>query len=187
MTATVRDIMQTPVRTVTADTTVRELVRLLSDEGIGGVPVVTADGRLLGVVSATDVLRMAADELEIGVPSRAAPGREEEEESGDEEADLERYLWAGSLPGMPLEAQIDEIPETSMDRVTVGEIMTPAVFDVRPDTTLPELADFLLRGRIHRAVVVEEGRLAGIVTTFDVLRAVAGTTGREELSLSSTC
>jgi CBS domain-containing protein len=36
-----------------------------------------------------------------------------------------------------------------------------------------ELADFLIRGRIHRAVVVEGERLVGIVTTMDVLRALA--------------
>ena len=43
-----------------------------------------------------------------------------------------------------------------------------------PETTVAELAGFPLRGGIHRALVLDGGRLAGIVTTFDVLRAVAG-------------
>jgi CBS domain-containing protein len=51
--------------------------------------------------------------------------------------------------------------------------MTPVSFSVAPDSTVPELCEFLVRGRIHRAVVVEEGRLVGIVTSADVLRAVA--------------
>jgi len=56
---------------------------------------------------------------------------------------------------------------------TVEEIMTPAFYSVRPDLPVTELADYLARGRIQRAVVVEGGRLIGIVTALDVLRAVA--------------
>lgn len=51
--------------------------------------------------------------------------------------------------------------------------MTPANFYIGPDGTLGELAGFLLTGRIHRALVMEGDRLIGIVTTVDVLRAVA--------------
>ena len=60
-----------------------------------------------------------------------------------------------------------------MDSVAVADIMTPVAFSVRPGDTVKELADFLVRGRIHRAVVVEDARLLGIVTSGDVLRAVA--------------
>ena len=51
--------------------------------------------------------------------------------------------------------------------------MTPAVFSVPSTTTVPELARLLLRGRIHRALVVDDGVLVGIVSAFDVLKAVA--------------
>ena len=51
--------------------------------------------------------------------------------------------------------------------------MTPVAFSVGPDDSLKELAEFLVRGRIHRAVVVEGDRLRGIVSSADVLRAVA--------------
>ncbi len=56
------------------------------------------------------------------------------------------------------------------------EIMTPANFYIHPDSDLRELAAFLLRGRIHRALVMEDDRLVGIVTTVDLLRTVAGST-----------
>ncbi|HSL72481.1 MAG TPA: CBS domain-containing protein, partial [Longimicrobiales bacterium] len=55
---------------------------------------------------------------------------------------------------------------------TVEDIMTPAAFTVDSDTSVSELARFLLDRRIHRALVVDDGRLEGIVTSFDVLRAV---------------
>lgn len=51
--------------------------------------------------------------------------------------------------------------------------MTPVSFSVEPEMEVPELCEYLVRGRIHRALVVEEGELLGIVTSHDVLRAVA--------------
>lgn len=175
---TVRDIMATDVLTVAPDTPVRQLVRLMADEGISGAPVVDASGTLLGVVSATDVLRLAADEVEVATPALRGSAEHrplEPVESGDEEYDLTHYFL--SLDSPVEQPEFDALPESALDEVTVEEIMTPAVFDVSPDTPLPDLAAFLLRGRIHRAVVVEDGRLAGIVTAFDVLRAVAETDG----------
>lgn len=172
---TVRDIMATDVVSVAPDTSVRQLVRLMADEEISGAPVVDAAGTPVGVVSATDVLRLAADDVEIAVPPRGRTGEESPEpvETGDEEYDLIHYFWSVGSPQRPAELDFQELPETALDEVTVGEIMTSAVFDISPDASVAELAAFLLRGRIHRAVVVEDHRLVGIVTAFDVLRAVA--------------
>ena len=55
--------------------------------------------------------------------------------------------------------------------------MMPATFSVRPEATAAELARFLLRAGVHRALVFEGSKLVGIVTTMDVLRAVAGEPG----------
>lgn len=49
----------------------------------------------------------------------------------------------------------------------------PARFNVRPSTTLANLARFLVSAKLHRALVMEEGRLKGIVTAFYLLRAIA--------------
>lgn len=57
---TVRDTMQTDVIGIRPDATVRELVQLLAQEHISGVPVITAQGRTVGVVSATDIVLRAA-------------------------------------------------------------------------------------------------------------------------------
>ena len=50
------DVMTTNVVTVRPDTTVQEVARILSEQGISGVPVVDADNRVLGIVSEGDLL-----------------------------------------------------------------------------------------------------------------------------------
>jgi len=172
----VRDIMRTDVVTAPPDLTVRELTRLLADQGITGVPVVTDSGEVLGVVSATDVVRLEAEAAEVSVTGTrwvpvAVPetGADQEDESVDpysdyflpEDAPIVRPEWTAVGNDGPL------------DTLTVSDIMTPVTFSVEPDTSVKDLADFLVRGRIHRALVLDDGRLEGIVTTMDVLQAVA--------------
>ena len=41
---------------------------------------------------------------------------------------------------------------------------------VRPDAPVPEVATTLREQRIHRVLVVEDGKLCGIVSTFDLIR-----------------
>jgi CBS domain-containing protein len=65
------------------------------------------------------------------------------------------------------------LAKARLETTPVEEIMTAASFHIRPDASLPELARFLVRGNIHRALVLEGSRLAGIVTSMDALRAVA--------------
>jgi CBS domain-containing protein len=59
--------MQKTVITVSPELPVGELERLLSEEEIGGVPVVAEDGRICGVVSKTDVVRALAEHVEGGI------------------------------------------------------------------------------------------------------------------------
>lgn len=177
---TVRDIMQTQVTTVSPGTTVRELTRLLADNGISGVPVVTASGAVVGVVSSTDIVRLAADESELRIssarwtPLRAEDPWEETDDGGEEEGDdlLSSYFLpegtASLGPDWP-----EEMGDGTFDEFTVADIMTPVSFTMPPTASVKDLARFLLRGRIHRAVVTEDDHLVGIVTTMDVLRAVA--------------
>lgn len=178
---TVRDIMQTDVTTVSPETPVRELTRLLADQGISGVPVVTASGAVVGVVSSTDVVRLAAEESDLPVSSGrwTTPGTDDwgDELDGQVEEDVVDDPSAGFflpedspslIPGWG-----DDLGEATFDEYAVSDIMTPVSFAMPPTASVKDLADFLLRGRIHRAVVIEDDHLVGIVTTMDVLRAVA--------------
>jgi len=174
---TVKDIMKTDVVTVTTDASARYLARLLADEEISGVPVLDSSGSLVGVVSSTDLVRLAAEES--GVPLLPAgvgadPVRDPEADEDGDGAEDDPYGFF--LPeDSPFNGQrvLEELPGTEFDTFAVADIMTPISFSVRPDTPVDELCQFLVRGRIHRAVVAEGKALVGIVTSADVLRAVA--------------
>lgn len=172
----VRDIMRKEVVTVPPELTVRELTRLLADEGITGVPVVTSSGEVLGVVSATDVVRVTAESVEVpvrGTPWVPAPVPEGSTDPEDEAVDpYSDYFLPEDAPVMRAD-WADLGTDGPLDSLTVSDIMTPVTFAVESGTSLKDLADFLVRGRIHRALVLNDGRLEGIVTTMDVLKVVA--------------
>ena len=130
--ATVRDVMQTDVVAVVPEMTVRELIHLLLEERISGAPVLAPTGKVLGVVSGTDVLRLA------------------------------------SRPSSRL-ADAAGFPERC-----VADIMTPVVFTVHPEESLSDLARFFRQGRVHRALVMENGMLLGVVTPFDMVQSLFG-------------
>jgi CBS domain-containing protein len=170
----VRDIMKVEVLTVTSDTPVRRLARLLTDEEISGVPVVDSDGRPLGVVSATDVVRLAANDTDVRVRATRArtEGRLPDPDGEEQEADPHGFFLPEDAP-FAAERLLGQIPESEFDAADVRDIMTPVSFTVGPDADITDLAEFLVRGRIHRALVVDAEKLVGIVTSGDVLRAVA--------------
>jgi CBS domain-containing protein len=50
--------------------------------------------------------------------------------------------------------------------------MTPMIFDVNEDTKVKQVADTMIRGRIHRVFVTREGKLTGVITTVDMLEVI---------------
>jgi len=166
----VEDVMQRDVVTVTPDTTVRELLRLLVANQISGVPVVSDGGEIEGVVSTTDVVRLGAREAEIGNGTMTWEPLALPPEEVDEENATEFFLvsedWA-----FPTEDQTRSMSQGIFDGFSVSDIMTPAAFTVGPRDEIRATAKFLLKGRIHRALVVDGERLKGIVTAFDLLKA----------------
>lgn len=173
---TARDIMQSEVVTVTPDATARDLARLLADEQISGVPVLDGAGQLVGVVSSSDLVRLTAEESDVDLGTVAVTGPAdrtlEPDENDPENGDPYGFFLPEDAP-FSRQALSADFPESPMVTTTVEDIMTPVTFTVEPDTPVAELCDFLVRGRIHRAVVVKDGHLEGIVTSADVLRAVA--------------
>ena len=176
-----KDIMQTDVVTVGTDATARYLARLLADEEISGVPVLNTSGTLVGVVSSTDLVRLAADESGMQLrPAGVAAGlgtlRDPDVDDDELDARSEVDPYGFFLPeNSPITGQrfLEDWPEGDFDSVPVTDIMTPVSFSVEPDTPLDELCQFLVRGRIHRAIVRSGEELVGIVTSADVLKAVA--------------
>jgi CBS domain-containing protein len=132
----VRDLMKPTVVSISPDASIEELIRLLRDHDIGGVPVVDETGRAIGLVSSTDLLWLA--DAAAGADVQAGP-----------------FLPLGAL-----------------DNRTVRDIMTPDVFGVEPDATLAALRRFFARTGVHRALVLDDGRIEGIVALSDVLNTM---------------
>jgi len=176
---TVRDIMRTDVVTVRADDTARALARVLADSEISGAPVLDGHGKVVGVASATDLVRLAAEDAEMDLSAvnlrpEADRGPDLDEEDLDDlaEADPYGFFLPEDSPFQGAEL-LERFPETSFDATTVSDVMTPVSFAVNPEMPVPELCAFLVRGRIHRALVVASDELVGIVTSQDVLKGVA--------------
>jgi len=145
-----RDIMTRNVLTVSEDWTLPELARFLTDQSISGAPVTNPDGKLVGVVSVTDIARAAGSTTARWVEPNTLYHHE-----GD--------LGADDLGTLVVELASD---------LTVGQIMTPVVFEVDIDSSVSHVADTLVRGRIHRAFVVERGKVVGVISALDLLRGL---------------
>lgn len=145
----VREVMTRRVLTVEAHWSLAELKSFLLEHGISGAPVVDAAGKLVGVVSSTDLLRTDDNETSTtgGFFSTA----------------LDRPLAGEELRSLVVETE---------STTSVGDVMTPVVFQVNEETPLDEAADTMVRGHIHRIVVTEKERVVGIVTALDLVRAL---------------
>lgn len=162
------EIMSPDVVTVGPQTSLRELVGVLRDEKVSGVPVVS-DGRVVGVVSATDLLDFEFEQP----PEEAADWDEPITEDGGDEA--------GGYYGGAWDASVDvleriRMAEPEWDRLmehTVSEVMTPAIYALPPNEDLRSVASYMVRQSIHRVLVLEDDELIGIASAMDIVRAVA--------------
>ena len=144
------DVMTTNVITVDPDTAVQALATLLSERGISGVPVVDKDGRLVGIVSEGDLLHRA----ETGTERRTQ---------------RRRSRWLDTFAA-DQEAARDYVKAHGR---SVQEIMTREVISVSDTTELADIATLLETKRIRRVPVVRDGKLVGIVSRANLVRALA--------------
>ncbi|WP_240048375.1 CBS domain-containing protein [Crenalkalicoccus roseus] len=154
---TARDLMTPDVVTVPPDMPVQAVARLLADRGISAVPVLDREGTLLGIVTESDLLRRLA---------------------GEED---ERRGWLAGLFADPSRAA-DRYARTH--GTTAAEVMTTQLVTVPEDATAAHIAHLLEERRIRRVLVVREGRLRGIVSRADLLRALTAPPDRQEERLS---
>lgn len=144
---TAGDIMMRDVKTIPHDATLRDAAALLTTYNISGAPVVDDDGKIVGIVSESDLLNEARKQA--GLPHIAAFGVFFAPEDS-----LKRIYHGGAS-------------------LLAEEVMSKKVITVTEDTSVKELGDLMLRRKINRIPVVsEEGTLVGIVTREDVLRSI---------------
>ncbi len=152
MPKTAADVMTRSVLTLNPETPLRDAHRLFVEEGIHGAPVVDDEGLVIGVVTSTDLLRAVSEDHESAGVAPSPSLRETLEFSP---------AWT--------------MPEDLQDRLAgrgVVEVMTEGASTVEEETRARDVADLLLRERIHRVWVVKEGRPTGVVSAFDLLSLV---------------
>ena len=140
------DVMVSPVITVGPDATVQDVADILNRNRISAVPVLSQQGKILGIVSEGDLLRRV--------------------ESGTER---HRSRWLALLTSkFKLR---DEYVKSHSHKVT--DVMTSSVLTVSPDTPLGDIASVLEKNGIKRVPVVTDGKLVGIVSRANLVQAIA--------------
>lgn len=163
-----RDVMTKDVVVVSPDRPSREIATLLLDHAISAVPVVDAAGVPIGMVSEGDLI-----------------GR------GEADREARRDWW------LKLMAEADKIDPTLVQNLrdrhqTARDIMSAPVVTVAETTDTGAIAHLLSTYRIKRVPVVRDGRIVGIVSRADILRAyaaehaqAAGTDGAHGLGIGA--
>ncbi len=155
----VRSVMTPNPVTTRPEATVREAAALMREHHIGGLPVLAGD-HLAGIITESDILRL----LETGK--------------------ISDDLWLPS-PLEIIEVPIREIINwektrkalSSIGDTQVQDVMHHPVYTVTPEIGIEDAASCMLRHRIARLPVMEEGKLVGIVTRRDIVEGIAGGTG----------
>lgn len=142
-----RDIMTRDVATVGPETPIDDVARILLIRHISGVPVVDREGTPIGVVSEWDL---------VGQHSADRIGRRDE--------------WLAHLAqGLPLSTDfLKSVEPTSR---SAGEIAHRVPITVPDDTDLADVAQLIIEQRIGRVFVTRDGRLVGVVSRRDLVRA----------------
>ena len=171
-----KDLMQRDVVAMSPDVTLRELVEVFAEREVSGAPVVTGN-KVVGVISMTDIFDFREDTSSVSLGPDGPldePRGSPRKRSGTPASDFFSESWD------PTEIGTVEWMRTTRDRdwdlldeYTVADAMTRNVLSQPSGTTLRKAAQYMLDADIHRVLVIDDGELQGIVTTTDIVRAVA--------------
>lgn len=154
---TARDLMTLEVLFVDHDTTLTELAAFLTDHEISGAAVRDGAGKLVGVVSQTDLASVAGGGQ---APATVTAGGAFYDQSWEDTLDE----WDAVTITLPEEGEL-----------RVADIMTPTVLTVDADAPASEVARTMLDSHVHRLLVHDRMRdeVVGIITTSDLLALLA--------------
>lgn len=177
---TLREIMTREVVTLEPEMTLREAVEIFRNHRISGAPVVSGR-QVVGVVSQTDLLDFQTEAGGVPVQGPGSAGWSDWGDPRTEGADPARMaseyylqLWADSSADVFERLDHPDGPDWDvLEDHWVGQVMTPGVVFLGPDASVREAARLMVRSGIHRLLVLEDGLLEGIVSTMDLVRALA--------------
>ena len=143
----VKTFMTQPVITVREDTTLEAIARTLLEHHIGGVPVVDAQGKIIGIVTESD---FAAKEKGIPFSTFRAP----------------------QIFGQWLTPEGMEQLYATARNLTAQDVMRKHVVTLTENQSMADAVELMLRYDINRVPVVRDGVPVGIVARHDLLRMV---------------
>ncbi|MCL4766504.1 MAG: CBS domain-containing protein [Hyphomicrobiaceae bacterium] len=139
-----REIMSPNVITVSPTTAVRDIAALMTEKRISGIPVVSKDGKVVGIVSESDLLHRA----EMGTEPK-------------------RKWWLTFFSDPDAMAR----EYTKTHGLQARDVMSRQVISVAEDDDLKTIADTLDGRKVKRVPVLRDGKLAGIISRADLVRA----------------
>jgi CBS domain-containing protein len=150
MPKTVAELMNRDVLTVLPTTPLSEAIKILVNRQISGLPVVDESGKLVGVISESDLMWR--------------------------EKGLDRPPYIMLLDSV-IYLQNPAKHDRDLHKVlgqTVGEVMTAQAISITADTTIPAAARIMHEKKIHRLPVIDaEERPIGIITQSDIVRGIS--------------
>jgi CBS domain-containing protein len=147
---TAKDIMTEKVLTVRQDTPVNELAEILWKNKISGVPVVDDDGRVVSVVTESDLIDQ---NKKVHIPTMISI--------------LDSVIFLESSKKTEQEIR-------KMAGNTVQDICAAELVSVSGDTSLDEIATIMAEKKVHTLPVMEGDRLIGVIGKSDIIRSMAG-------------
>jgi len=193
---TAGDLMTSDLVRLTEEMPLREAATLLHKNHVGGAPVVDAEGRCVGVWSASDFLRLAVKRANVAHPPSGKSPFTCPFQVKQKTLDGGELITCALPPGVcPINVEqagpggkqvvlssqphcvladwqlveLEKLPTNA-----VKNYMTANPVTVGPATPIRHLARQMIDAHIHRIIVVDEGqRPIGIVSSTDVLAAVA--------------
>jgi len=144
---TAEQVMTRRVITIRKGSPVEQALRLMSENHVSGLPVVDVDGRLVGMITESDLLLRGMPEESPG----AAPL------SG----------WVAQEPD-----RVTEVYRKGSARL-VEEAMTSKVVFFAEDSSVADIARVMTERNINRVPIVKDGKVVGIVSRGDIIRSMA--------------
>ncbi|HBP18879.1 MAG TPA: hypothetical protein DEA08_13975 [Planctomycetes bacterium] len=158
------DVMTTPVRTLTEDCRIKQLVDMLRPGDFGGYPVVSAAGQVVGLVSQTDSLR-----------ALACAQRE-----GDFSSE---FAGLSKRPAIAMLLDMQRGPAATTEVLLqrpIRDIMSSPVISCGPHTPLSEVCQLMSGRSVNRVVVLDgEDKPIGIISASDLVSALGRLLGDE--------
>ena len=150
----VKDVMNSNVVSCKPDDEISSAAQLLKEHNISGLPVVD-EGKVVGIVTEADLLKL------LEVPEHGG-------------------LWLPS-PFEVIEIPIRELINwedtkhmlTDIGSKPVKEIMESEVYTISADSSIEDASSMMIKHKVNRLPVMDNGTIVGIITRGDIIRGLA--------------